>query len=361
MREINGYRVLTVSGSPAEMGRVHGELLGDVVRRVVQDVVVEGEGRYDLEGLLAGAMVMEGFLPPAIREELHALADAAGVDYRQIVALQLFGDVNRGQLCTGFACFGPATAAGECIAGRNMDYWDHGASEYAAILVHYRPSDGWQFLTCSWAGIINGWTTINERGIVCSNNSAYGGADSLEGLSTCFMVRKVAQFAATVEEGIEIVRTTPRACGTNLLIAGGDPPDAAVVEYDHDQMVVRRARDGYVVADNTFLALGRGDWDADDPPEPSDWARAGVLQGLIRDNYGRVDRSMNFAAAPGVPIRSMNLHSALLFPADRIMYVSMGASPAADHPYHGFRLTPDGVLGLDLRNDSPTEPADPEL
>lgn len=355
--EINGYRVLTVEGSPAEMGRQHGRLLGETVRRVVRDVIIEGEGGRDLAGLLEGAMVMERHLPAAIREELQALADAAGVEYRHLVALQLFGDVRRGQSCTGFAAFGPATAGGECIAGRNMDYWDHGASQYAAILVHYRPADGYHFLTCSWAGIINGWTTLNERGIVCSNNSAYGAVDSLEGLSTCFMVRKVAQFARSVEEGIEIVHTTPRACGTNLLIAGGDPPDAAVVEYDHEQVIARRARDGYVVADNSFLALGRGDYDPEAAPGPSEWSRAGTLEGLIRAHYGRIDRSMNFAAAPGVPIRSMNLHSALLFPADRIMYVSMGVSPAADQPYHGFRLTDLGVVGLDLRHDAPrTEP-----
>jgi len=351
--EINGYRVLTVEGSPAEMGRQHGLLLGETIRRVVQDVIVEGEGGWDLEGLLEGAMVMERHLPAAIREELRALASAAEVDYRHLVALQLFGDVRRGGMCTGFAAFGPATATGECIAGRNMDYWDYGASEYAAILVHYRPADGYRFLTCSWAGIINGWTTLNERGIVCSNNSAYGAADSLEGLSTCFMVRKVAQFAGSVEAGIEIVRTTPRACGTNLLIAGGDPPDAAIVEYDHEQVIARRARNGWVVADNSFLALGRPEYDPEDPPEPSEWSRAGTLAALIREHYGRIDRSMNFAAAPGVPIRSMNLHSALLFPAERIMYVSMGACPAADHPYHGFRLAPHGVVGLDLRDDSP--------
>ncbi len=351
LQEINGYLVLSVKGSPAEMGQQHGELLGETVRRVVADVIVEGEGRYDLEGLLAGAMAMEQHLPAAIREELRALADAAGVEYNKLVALQLFGDVRRGQMCTGFAAFGPATLTGEMVCGRNMDYWDHGASEYAAVLVHYQPANGYDFLTCSWAGIINGWTTLNERGIVCSNNSAYGASDSVEGLSTCFMVRKVAQFAGSVAAGIEIVRTTPRACGTNLLIAGGDPAGAAIVEFDHEQVIARMATDGYVAADNSFQAIGRGNYNPDEPPEPSEWSRAGTLIGLIQDNYGQIDRTMNFAAAPGVPIRSMNLHSALLFPDERIMYVSMGVSPAADQPYRGFQLRPTGIVGVGVHGE----------
>lgn len=349
--ELNGYRVLTVEGSPREMGLQHGALLREDIQRVIQDVIVEGEGGGDLEALLAGADAMERHLPDDIREELRGLAEAAEVDYRRLVALQLFGDVRRGQGCTSFAAFGAATVDGELIAGRNMDYWDHGVSAYAAILLHVRPESGHEFVTCSWAGIINGWTALSDEGLVASNNSAYGGDDSLEGLSTCFMVRKVVQFAGSVEEGIEIVRATPRACGTSLLIAGGEPPDAAIVEFDHSRLAVRRATDGYVAADNSFLAL-------DDEPreEPSTWSRHGTLLSLIRSAYGRIDRTMNFAAAAGVPIRSMNLHSALLFPRDRALYVSMGRAPAADQPYHGYRLTAEGLVGLDTRVDGSHQP-----
>jgi hypothetical protein len=327
------------------MGRQHGQLLRPVIQRVVRDVVEKGAGGSHLEALVDGAMVMEKYLPDSYREELQALAAAAVVDYHKLVALQLFGDVNRGQRCSSYAVFGPATLGGECIVGRNMDYWDYGASQYAAILIEYRPAEGNPFLTCSWAGIINGWTALNDRGVFCSNNSAYGGVDSLDGLSTCFMVRKVAQFAGSVDEGIGIVQNTPRACGTNLLIAGGDPPDAAIVEYDHDQVAVRKAIEGYVLADNSFRKLGV---DAETEEETYEGSRYWILRKLIRDNYGRIDRTMNFASAQGVPMRSINLHSALVFTGDRTMYVSMGKVPAADQPYRGFKLTADGVVGAGL-------------
>jgi hypothetical protein len=350
--EINGYRVLSVWGTPEEMGAAHGVLLREEVQRVVGDVVVDGAGGAGLERLLEGARVMERHLPRDYRAELRALADTAQVDYDQLVALQLFGDIARGQSCTSYAVFGPATETGECICGRNMDYWDYGASEYGAILIHYRPARGHAFVTCSWAGIINGWTTLNDAGIVCSNNSAYGGADSIEGLSTCFMVRKVAQFAGTVTEGVRIVESTPRACGTNLLIAGGSPQDAAMVEYDHERVAARWARDGVVLADNSFRVVGR-ESPTPDGGDDLGYGRYATLARLIRGSYGRINRSHNFAAAAGVPIRSINLHSALLFPGDRILYVSMGQSPAADHPYHGFRLIPGRLIGLDTRLDGP--------
>jgi len=187
---------------------------------------------------------------------------------------------------------------------------------------------------------------MNEHGIVCANNSAYGGKDSLEGLSTCFMVRKVVQFARTVEEGVRIVESTPRACGTNLIIAGGNPPNAAVVEYDHGRVAVRWAKDGFVCADNSFRALaGKTDepeTGADAPTATSYspyWlSRHDLLRKLIRENYARIDETMNFATAEGIALRSINLHSALLFPQRLALRVSMSESPAVDHRYWKYRM-----------------------
>ncbi len=357
---INGYTVLHLAGNGKKMGERHAHLAGRLVRQVLRDVILEGEGsgsRYD--SLIRGAMVMERYLPDEYRAELKALAAGCDVKYQDIVALQLFGDVQRGQRCTSFATFGDATASGECSVGRNMDFWDHGASKYAAMIIHYTPDEGIPFMTVTWAGIINGWTAMNHRGIVCANNSAYGGRDSIEGLSTCFMVRKVAQFARTVEEGVRIVQHTPRACGTNLLIAGGNPPKAAIVEFDHERVAVRWAKNGFVAAANEFRALGRNyDSRLEDLGGESARGKVGndlfggyywisrdeLLVKLIRQHYGRIDESTNLVGAEGVPIRSINLHSALLFP-DRLAFrVSMSEVPAADQPYRRYRMTDRGIV-----------------
>ncbi len=342
LERINGFLVLHVSGTPEEMGEQHGRLLRNEVRRMITDVVIEGEGKYGYERLIRGAAVMHKFLPKSFRRELRALAGAAGVKYSDLVAAQLFGDVWRGMYCTSYAVFGPATRDGRCIVGRNMDYWDHGVMVYGAVLIHFSPSEGNPFFTVSWAGIINGWTAMNDKGIVVANNSGYGGKNnSLEGLSTCFMLRKIVQFAETVAEGVRIVRTTPRAVGTNMIIAGGRPAAGAIVEYDHDEVTTRWAEDGVILAANSFRTLYQ---ETDVQPAVSGSSRYQILAKLIGDNYGRIDRSMNFAGAPGVPIESMNLHSALLFP-DRLRFrIAMGSIPAYRRPYRRFRLTPAGIV-----------------
>lgn len=345
LRRLNGYLVLHVAGTPQQMGEQHGRLLKAEVRRMVEDLIVRGEGgreSYSYRRLLEGSRVMERFLLPEFREELHALAEAAEVDYDELVAAQLFGDVWGAQFCTSFAVFGPATRTGECIVGRNMDYWDNGVSQYAAVLIHFTPDRGRPFFTVSWAGIINGWTAMNDHGLCVSNNIGYGAkSESLEGLSTCFMLRKVVQFARTVEEGVQIIEAGPRAVGTNMLVAGGHPPNAAVVEYDHAEAVARWAQDGYVMADNSFRRLYL---EEPDDEEFSSYSRYGTLLRLIREHYGHIDETMNFAAAPGVPITSINLHSALLFPCRGRFRVSMGKVPACEQPYRRFRMTAQGIV-----------------
>ncbi len=353
---LDGYRVLHLQGSPEDLGRQHGSLMRETVQRVLQDVILDGpastpDGRLRL---YQGAMHMEQYLPESYRRELRALAEFARVDYEPLVALQLFGDVDRAGShslgaggCSSYAAYGPATKTGELIAGRNLDYWDNSASTYGAVLICYYPDEGIPFVTVSWAGIINGWTAMNACGIIVSNNNAYGGSNSLEGISTCFMLRKVAQFASSVEAGVRIIQDGPRACGTVMLVAGGDPPNAAEVEFDHEQVAVRWAEEGYVMATNGFRKLHQ--------PEEQEYSwecsRYQKMRELIQANYGAIDRTMNFAGAPGVPISYMNLHSALLFPSDLTIAVSMGESPACQQRYRPFRFTEQGLIALsEIRN-----------
>ncbi len=346
---VDGYLVLHVAGTPEQMGEQHGRLLRSEVRRMINDLIHEGVAAYAdrYRELIAGARVMERFLPEEYQRELRALATAADVNYYDLVLAQLFGDVERASYCTSYAVYGPATKTGECIVGRNMDFWDHGVTEYGAVIIHFTPDRGRPFFAITWAGIINGWTLMNADGIVVANNTAYSGrGDSLEGISTCFMLRKVAQYARTVAEGIDIIKATSRAAGTNMIVAGGNSPAAAIVEFDHETVQARWANEGVVLAANEFRKLYRNETDEDEYSYSYSYgfSRYDKLERLIRQHYGRIDRSMNFAAADGVPLRSMNLQCVLLFPRDLSFNVAMGTPPACDSWFRRLRMTDRGIV-----------------
>ena len=118
-----------------------------------------------------------------------------------------------------------------------------------------------------------------------------------------------------------------------------------VLEFDHERLFVRRAHRGWVIADNTARVLGRTRPAA--PEEATEYSRYGIVLELIGKSYGKIDRSMNFAAAPGVALASMNLHSAMLFPRDLSFAVSMGEVPACRQPFRRFRMTAEGIASAE--------------
>jgi len=377
LETLNGYKVLHVAGSPEDMGRQHGRLLKAEIRRMLKDLVLPDASSYEQSRYArtrAGAAVMDRYIPEPFRRELRALADEAQVDYLDLVAAQLHGDIARASTssyssdysrtyCSSYAVFGDATSDGQCLVGRNFDFWDNGIMEYGAAIIHFRPTDGLAHISITWAGIINGWTLMNEKGIVTANNTSYGGrSNSLEGISTCFMLRKVAQFASTVDEGVRIVEQGPRACGTNQIIAGGTPAGAAVVEFDHENVAVRWAELGAICADNSFYLLYTDRWRSERssaatggtaapntyPSYPSSRStyrssRFDRLTQLIEKHYGAVDETMNFAGYEGVPMSSINLHSAMLAPSRLAFACAMGES-AYTRPYRRYRMTPTGIV-----------------
>ena len=362
LETIEGYTVVSVDGTPEQMGTAYGILLKPLIQRVVKAMITdrcEGE-RY--ARLLKGSAVMARFQRPEHLAELRAIAKAAAVDFDALLLLQYFGDVERGQSatdgaqwCTSFAILPPNTRGNLCLVGRNFDFYDNGVGEYASIIAYYRPKGRIPFLTLTWAGVINGWTLLNERGIVCSNNTGFGATtNSLEGISTCFLLRVVAENAATVAEGIELVRKGPRACGTCMLIASGTPPDGVVIEFDHKKLAILRPRDGFVGDANSFRLLFR---EAELPVQDT-WGRICSAWNYVQKHKGRLDLSHNVAGADGVPIVGMNLHSANIDATHLRLTVAMGKIPACELPYKTLRLTKRGVTpDADAPEPPPAEAA----
>ena len=358
LETLGGYPVVSVDGTPEQMGTAYGTLLAPLIQRVVKAVITDGvasdpEARTNL---LAGSQVMARFQPRDYIAELKAIAAAARVPYDDLLLLQYFGDVRRcitgtgrSMFCTSFAVLPPLARGRRCIVGRNFDYFDEGVGEYASLLAYYRPRGRIPFVTVTWAGVVNGWTLLNERGIAVSNNTAFGArANSLEGISTCFMLRVVAERAATVKEGVALVRKGPRACGTNMLIASGTPPDGVIIEFDHAKLAVRRPDKGFVGAANSYFTLYQEGWGDLDPY----WGRIGTARDMALKHRGRVDLSCNLAGAEGVPIESMNLHSVLLDATALRLRIAMGKIPACKLPYRAFRLTKTGLVA-ELRGNQP--------
>lgn len=247
--------VVRLQGSPEEIGRRHGKLFKYHIRRMLVEYI-GGSGVWDREKgeLLARVRTMKPSLPDWYLGELRACAKEVGVSEDLLLYAQCEGDIQSLWGCTSFVAFGPATRDGKVEMGRNFDYWGLDSTRECAVILAVIPNreDGYAFVSVGWTGILGGWTFINEKGLFVSNNLGGGWATDPKGIPTLIMERIIAQKAATVDEALEIVHTSPRMRGQVLVIgqAGNAekkiPPHAVELSYDAQMVDVTPAKDGFV-------------------------------------------------------------------------------------------------------------------
>jgi len=187
-------------------------------------------------------------------QELVACAQAAGVEEDVLLYAQCEGDIRSLGGCTAYVAFGPATPDGRMEIGRSFDYWGlESTRECATVLaVVPRPQDGHAFVAVGWSGILGGWTLYNEKGLFVANN--LGGLFERDplGIPTLILTRILAQKAASLDEAIALVRSSPRMRGQALVIGwAGDPtrglgPAAARIEYDARTVQITPSTAGFV-------------------------------------------------------------------------------------------------------------------
>jgi hypothetical protein len=120
----------------------------------------------------------------------------------------------------------------------------------------------------------------------------------------------VAQKAATVDEALEIVRSTPRMRGQALVIGhrgdtgAGISPDAAVVLYDADTVEVIRQTNGLAVSSSVGTS------------------REDLLPTLQRPDREAIDAIRSVGT-------SITLHSVAVRPDENAMWVAHGLPSSA--------------------------------
>lgn len=93
----------------------------------------------------------EKFIPERYLREMDALADAAGLQRKDVRLINIFPEMFH---CSGFALMGRATDGGELLHGRILDYMTEIGLQTHAIMFLSLP-DGWRaFINAGYASFI---------------------------------------------------------------------------------------------------------------------------------------------------------------------------------------------------------------
>ncbi|MDA0245786.1 MAG: C45 family autoproteolytic acyltransferase/hydrolase [Chloroflexi bacterium] len=237
---MNKIRLLTVKGTPYEMGFAHGRAYREDIRRYTEErvgLVCSGKWsghelpRAEVLALAEACLPDHEAYAPELMEELRGLAAATDLSLAELLIVGGFTDFvdtvynsyRQRQVpqerwpiddCTAFIVPDGHTADGAGFFGQTWDMHDT-ATEFV-ILLHTQPSDGspesFVFTTVGCVGQIG----LNSAGIAIGINNLLG-ADGQIGVTWPFVVRKVLA-QSNIEDALACITGAKLAGAHNYLL-----------------------------------------------------------------------------------------------------------------------------------------------
>lgn len=216
-----------LSGSNEERGLRYGAAAADEIEdnlgKFWDGIASRG---YSKNELLIKALENEGTQPAEMLEELRGMARGAGVDYNELLAMNMYGTLTGGVGgCTQFVAVGDSTVDGKVIASKNRD--ESGVN----VLIIVEPTDERHgIIAVTEAGYWGISFGLNELGVCDGNNWMPIPNDAFYegGLTELNMNRIVLERCGSVDEAIALVDELPKYGGSTLMVA--DSIEGAFVE-----------------------------------------------------------------------------------------------------------------------------------
>ena len=328
LRYIENIPVLTVSGTPEEMGEQVGKLLAEPVRNLIgkQDVLGKMFGVTDPLQLVnkLGRLMLPRF-PEDHRRELRAFADAAGADFDLLLLGNVIYDFAKPAGCSTLVVEGNRSMTGAPLFGRNMDFMTHGFLDQYSLLTVYRPSGKRAFASVGFPGLLGCVSGINDSGLslaMLEVRSTWDGSSrfNIGGVPLMLCFRKIMEECSTVDEAEKLLNSMNRTSMCNLTIC--DTKESAVFEITTKQVVRRSSENGVTACTNHFrtdpLAVDTKCWRfplLEQALEPAKLDVAAVAKAMHDVNQG-----------------DMTIQTMIFAPASKELHLAVGKGPVSAKP-----------------------------
>ncbi len=385
---VDGLKVVVASGSPREMGEQYGAAVAEDIKRGIQtyleDRVIRDQG-YSMEYMLECCEAMLPHIAPEYIEEMHGVAEGAGVSYEQVLAMHGHADIvhyghdwgkpkqepGEAAGCSNFVVWGPATSDGTLYHGRNLDWTIKSGVQSSSVVYIGIPKSGHPFALVTYAGMIGGVTGMNAKGITFGEMTSSTSDETLAGEPLFLVCRRMLQTCATIADVEGMMGSYQGTTGWNFMVASGNESAGRAFEVDGTDVItfepddpkelsppVSRGakyalyRTNHPISDVMLkkvakkhgienIALGKVALRTMDT-----WQRyESIRQWISGDYYGKIDARTARAMLQSPPLcAGNNLHSVVFSPGELKMWVANATGPpdpepAYTQPYHLVELS----------------------
>lgn len=335
---VGGLPVVTVAGSPEEIGDQLGTLLRKNIAELVeyQDDFARGLGLGQSAtrlraGLAKLAGLMAGSFPDGQRRELAAAAKAAKVDQNLLALGNVMYELSQFPACSTLGVEPDRSATGGTLLGRNMDFPTFGFLDRYSIVVVYRPEGKHAFVSITFPGFVGVASGMNDAGLCVAQLEVNRSAEpsprlQLGGTPVSMCFRQLLEECTTIDEAEKLLGEQKRLIMCNLAIC--DLEGAAVLEITPKSVVRRPAENGLALCTNHFrtpeLCVGKQCWRFERLQAGEKFAQLGVPE------VGKLLNSVNQG--------ERTIQTMVFEPAKQQVHVSLGPAPASAQPLQTLQM-----------------------
>jgi predicted choloylglycine hydrolase len=343
LKYINGLPVLTVSGTPAEIGDAVGVLAARPGRRMLnypEDVLRHFYLHVLWRPFVSAGKKMYEHFPPESQAELEALVEGAGADRDHVIAGNTLFDLKKLLACSALLVEGSRSATGGPLLGRNLDYpsLDY-AQEYTLVTV-YRPEGKHAFVSIGFPGLVGCLSGMNDAGLslaVLEVLQVQAGKMKCDfsGVPYALCYRRILEECTTIAEAKALLESMKRTSINNLVVA--DRQGVAVFEVTPRRIVVRGPQQGSCICTNHFCS-----------DELRPLARINFYKTL--DRFGALEQCLGDHERIGLAEMQQGLHATnqqtktmqtkVFEPAALRLHLATGTCPSSAAPMKCLELAP---------------------
>lgn len=258
LRYVNSIPVLTVRGTPAQIGAAVGALALKPGARLLdypRDLLKHR--RVDLlwNTFLGSGRTMYKQFPPDYHDELEAMVKSAGAERDLLIAGNTFFDLKKVFACSAIGIDKGRSATGGPLLARNLDYPSLGYVQHYSLVTVYRPTGKKAFASVGFPGVVGVLSGMNEDGLALGVLEVFETKDGesqfdVKGIPYALCLRRVLEEAATIDEAITVLGKLRRTTTINVAIA--DRSGVAVLEVSPKHIIKRHAEADVCVTTNHF-------------------------------------------------------------------------------------------------------------
>lgn len=258
LKYVNDIPVLTVAGTPEEIGEQIGRLTNKAAGQLgvtLKDYLKQKGLSLAWPVLVSTAKSLLPQIPEDHRKELEAIAKASGQDFELLLVANTISDYLKFGGCSTLIVQGTRSAAGGPLFGRNLDLPPVGILPELSLVTIYKPKGKRAFASIGFPGLLCTGSLINDAGLAIAANEVTKTGDGSakfdrKGVPSVVGLRRLAEECTTVDDVEKLLRATKRTTMGNLTVC--DPQGGAVFELTTANVVRRNATAGYCCCTNHF-------------------------------------------------------------------------------------------------------------